>query len=357
MKALPIFLAFFALALPARTQPIRAFADSIRQAYRIPELAYAVVSSDTVLEMQVTGVQRINSHFAAKPNDRFHIGSNTKAITSFIAALLVRQGVIRWDTKFLDLFPELKSSSRKAYRTVTLQDLLTFRGKLPSYTYWFAEPTAEQITGDNAQQRFLLARYFLVREPMEPEDGLTPSNMDYVLAGLMLERASGKSYKELVTDFGASQNIDFRFDYPNLADTLQPWGHDSNLEPVPPRDNEKLNWLLSAGNINVSLTDYIKYIQLQLRGLKGETDILPKRTFDMLLYGLPNFAFGWFNAADRATHHHSAFNTGNAGAFITQVEIVREPDRAYILFTNSYTEQTTEGLVVLMEKLKDTYGR
>lgn len=357
MKMLPILLVFFAVSLQARTQTIRAFADSIRRAYRIPELAYAVVSSDTVLEMQVTGVQRINSNFVAKPDDRFHIGSNTKAITSFIAALLVRQGAITWDTKFVDLFPELKSSSRKAYRTITLQDLLTFRGKLPSYTYWFAEPTAEQITGDNAQQRFLLAKYFLSQKPMKPKEGLTPSNMDYVLAGLMLERASRRSYKDLVTDFGASRNIDFRFDYPNLADTLQPWGHDANLEPMPPRDNEKLNWLLSAGNINVSLPDYIKYIQLQLKGLKGEADILPRRTFDRLLYGLPNFSFGWFNALDRTTQHHSAFNTGNAGAFITQVEVVKEIDRAYVLFTNSYTEQTTEGLLVLMEKLKDTYGR
>lgn len=98
--------------------------------------------------------KRINTDFIAKPDDKFHIGSNTKAITSFISVLLVEQGQIKWDTKFLDLFPELKQKSRKEYQNITLQDLLTFRGRLPAYTYTFDKPTKKQVTGDNAEQRF-----------------------------------------------------------------------------------------------------------------------------------------------------------------------------------------------------------
>ena len=71
------------------------FADSIRIKYKIPELVFAVVSADTIIEFQALGVQRINTDFKAKPDDRFHIGSNTKAITSFISALLVEQGKIK----------------------------------------------------------------------------------------------------------------------------------------------------------------------------------------------------------------------------------------------------------------------
>lgn len=333
------------------------FADSIRIQYKIPELAFAVVSADTIFELKTLGVQRINTEFKAKPDDRFHIGSNTKAITSFIAALLVEQGQITWSTKFLDLFPELKPKSRKEYQNITLQDLLTFRGKLPAYTYTFDKPTKKQIRGDNAEQRFQLAKYFLAQNPMKSESDLTPSNADYILAGLMLERASKKPFKELVTDFGNTQGIAFGFDYPNLSDTLQPWGHDINLNPLPPSDNYKLNWLLSVGNINVSLTGYLKFIQLQLKGLKGQTDFFSSQTFDKLLYGLPTFSFGWFNKLDSVTNHHIAYNEGNAGAFITQVQIVRETGRAFIIFTNSATDDTKEGIEILMTKLKTKYGR
>ncbi len=198
-----------------------------------------------------------------------------------------------------------------------MQDLLTFRGRLPAYTYTFDKPTKKQIAGDDAEQRFQLAKYFLSQNPMQSENNLTASNADYILAGLMLERATHKPFKELVTDFGNTQGIAFGFDYPNLSDTLQPWGHDINLKPLPPLDNYKLNWLLSAGNINVSLPDYIKFIQLQLKGLKGQTTILSPLTFDKLLYGLPTFSFGWFNKLDTVTNHHIAFNEGNAGAYNT----------------------------------------
>lgn len=346
--ALPLLLIFSV----ARAQTVTGLADSIRIKYKIPELAFAVVSADTVFEYGIIGVQRINTTLKARADDRFHIGSNTKAITSFIAALLVEQGKVTWDKKFLELFPELKLKSRKEYYDITLRDLLTFRGKLPAYTYTFAKPTSKKIKGSKAEQRYALAKYFLTKKPMHAENGLTPSNADYILAGLMLERASGKSFTTLVTEFGKTQGIDFGFGYPNEADTLQPWGHDINLHPLPPSDNYKLDWLLAAGNINVSLKDYIKFIQLQLKGLKGQTKILSAETFDMLMYGMPVFSFGWFNKVDTLSNHHIAYNEGNAGAFITRVEVVKEADRAYIVFTNSATEETGEAVRILMELLK-----
>jgi len=329
------------------------YADSIRIKYKIPELAFAVISADTIFELQVLGIQRINTDFKANPDDRFHIGSNTKAITSLIAALLVEQGQIKWNTKFFGLFPQLKQKSKKKYQNITLQDLLTFRGKLPAYTYTFDNPTKDQIKGDDNEQRLQLAEYFISQKPMKKNsEGLTPSNVDYIIAGLMLEKASGKPYKQLVTSFGNTEGISFNFDYPNLSDTLQPWGHDRNLNPLPPFDNYKLNWLLSAGNINISLPDYIKFIQLQLKGLKGETKILSSQTFEKLLYGLPVFSYGWFNKIDDKTSYHIAYNEGDAGAFISWVEIIKEMDKAYIVLTNSATKETKEGISVLVNLLK-----
>jgi CubicO group peptidase (beta-lactamase class C family) len=173
----------------------------------------------------------------------------------------------------------------------------------------------------------------------------------------MLEKASGKSYKQLVGELGKNLEIDFGFDEPNFSDISQTWGHDANLKPVSPSENYKLNWLLAAGNLNVNLPDYVKFIQLHLRGLKGESKLLPRETFELLHDGLPVFSFGWFNERDEKTRHRISFNEGNAGAFTTKVCIIKEIDRAYIVFTNAATPETSQGISTLMEKMKGKYGR
>ncbi|HQU85624.1 MAG TPA: serine hydrolase domain-containing protein [Pyrinomonadaceae bacterium] len=354
-----IFLLLMAAGffLTANAQNLKEFAETVKTEHKIPEIAYAVVSSDSVIEMEFLGKRRIEGDFPARKNDRFHIGANTKAITAFIAAQLVKDRKIDWNTKFFDLFPQLKSKSRKAYLKISLKDLLTFRANLPLYTYTFEKPEKKDFNGDYDAQRLQFAEYFLKQKPAKPVDGLTFSNVGYVLAGLMLEKASGKSYKNLVDDLGKNLQIEFGFDAPNLSDNLQTWGYDENLRAVLPTENYKINWLLAAGNINVDLPDYVKFIQLQLQGLREKLEILPQKDFDFLHFGLPKFSFGWFNERDEKTGHQISFNEGNAGAFITKVCIIKEIDRAYIVFTNAATVETSKGVDILLDKMKEKYGR
>ena len=108
---------------PSFGQLSSSFADSVRVKYKIPELAYAVVSSESILELKSLGVQRVNTNFKANINDRFRIGSNTKTITSYIAALLVKQEKIKWDTNFLIYTQNLKP---KATQLITILRYKTF---------------------------------------------------------------------------------------------------------------------------------------------------------------------------------------------------------------------------------------
>lgn len=341
-----------------KSQSLVSFADSIRKVYKIPALAYAVVSSDEIIETQVVGIRRVNTTYTSRITDKFHIGSNTKGITAFIAAQLVHDGKLKWETNFLELFPELRPKKIRDYDSITLKDLLTHRAQLQPYTYTNEKPTQKQIIGDNATQRYLLAKYFLSQKPAtEDENRLTRSNANYVLAGLMLEKATGRSYKDLVDDLNNLLEIKFGFDYPNATDTFQPYGHDKDLNIIQPFDNYKLNWLLTAGNINSNITDYATFMQLLLIGLKGESDLLTQKEYNNLLFGMPHFSFGWFNKIDKETNHHIAYNEGNAGAFISHAEIIKEANKAYIIFTNAATPQTSEGIAVLLKEMERRYGK
>lgn len=351
-----IILFFTLLSIPGiLTAQTSAFADSIRIAYAIPELGYAVVSSTEILEVHTLGVKQIGTDRAAEPDDRFRIGSNTKAITGFIAALLVKEGKISWDTPFFDLYPELKAKSDPAYHDLTLLNLLSFRTRLYAWTYTNAKPKKRQFKGDEAQQRYEFTRWFFRQPPVA--DTLREmhfSNLGYVAAGLMLEQVTGKSYKQLVEELGTRVGIHFYFGNPNTTDPSQPWGHDKDLNPEPPGDSYKLNWLLPAGNITLSLPDYAKFIQLQLQGLAGQSTLLPQEAFEFLFSGLPGWSVGWNTLAypDGRTY---SFNAGNPGTFLSKVFVFPQIDRAFIVLTNAQTDAAEYGIDVLLEELYEPY--
>ncbi|MDR3679641.1 MAG: serine hydrolase [Flavipsychrobacter sp.] len=351
---IPITLLIMLFAATGNAQSTVFLADSVRRAYRIPELSYAVVSADTVLEIQATGVRKKGTQMQATLNDRFRIGSNTKAITGFIAAQLVKQGKLSWNTKFFDLFPEMKTRSRKEYYPLTLLDLLSFRTKLFPYTYTDAQPVKSQFTGNETQQRYQFTQWFFKHEPVHKKDSICFSNLGYVAAGLMLEKASGKPYKQLVTELGKQMGIDFEFGPPNFKDKQQTWGHNEQLVPEPPADNYKLNWLLPAGNINVTLPGYAKFIQLQLLGLQGKSNILTREEFNFLHFGLPQFGVGWFNDSDENKKPFT-YNIGNPGTFLTKVYVLSNSDRAIIIFLNAQTDEADEGSDMLYMALKRKY--
>lgn len=78
--------------------------DSIRIRFDIPAVAFGVVRDDSILLQGAIGVREINTNDSITIYDKFHIGSNSKALTSFIAGKLVDNGLISWNTKFLIYF-------------------------------------------------------------------------------------------------------------------------------------------------------------------------------------------------------------------------------------------------------------
>lgn len=348
------FLIAFAFSVYA--QPNAHIANRLCINYKIPEIGYAVVSSDSVLEISVMGVQRWNTNYKANINDKFRIGSNTKTITSYIAALIIKQGKINWETNFFDLFPELKLTSHPAYLKITLKELITLRAPVPGWTYTYQSPKEAEIKGNDQEQRYNFIRWILKQPPLVDSTIFFWSNPSYVMAGLMLEKATGKTYETLVNEFGSELGIQFELGAPNLTDENQPWGHNQDLEPEKPAVNVKLNWLAPAGNISTTLPDYSKFIQLQLKGLLGQSKTFTAAEFEMMHYGLPQFAYGWRWYVDEQTNLKYSFHLGNPGTFLTKVYICKETNRAFILFANVQSEDADTGLRILLDELKSYYG-
>ncbi|MBS1912914.1 MAG: beta-lactamase family protein [Bacteroidetes bacterium] len=351
-------LSFLLLPVAAVTlhgQPLASLADSIRMHYRIPEIGYAVISSDSIIEIGTIGIKRYGTSIAADAGDRFHLGSNTKGVTGLIAALLVKQGAIRWDTGLFDLCPELKRRSNRAYHRVTLLDLLTHRAGIPRMFIGDRFPSPATVHGSARDRRAQFCSLLLGRKPAAPVGTPSFSNGGFIVAAVMLERASGRSWEQLVADLGGRLGIGPGFFYPNDSDTLQPWGHTSDLVPAAPADHYKEGLLSAAGNVNMNVVDYARFIQEHLRGLRGRSSLLTQPEFEFVHYGRERFSVGWEwyrEANGRLISHH----TGSAGTFCSQAYILPASDRAYILLTNSAPEAGLDAMDALRKIMMQRYG-
>lgn len=357
-----IFLIPFLLLYPLclNGQKTTQFADSIRKVYHIPEMSYAVVNSINSLEIAALGKHSIDLPDTATLNDRFHIGSNTKAMTAFMIAKYVEKGKLKWTTKFFDLFPAWIAKSNPAYVNITLQDLLSHKAGIQPFQ-GENDPPIPAFKGTNPEKRKQFGRFVLTLDPVKP-DGENPfiySNAGYTLATLMLEKVTNKSWEQLIEKvFNKDLKLHVKLSWPENQQQKDTWGHSSEnnkLTPIPSSFDYHLDYTEPAGDLNIKLKDYIRYIQLNLKGLTGQDNYLKSETYTFIHKGIPNYSLGWFNIYEKGKELSVHSGTG-AFTYFTIVHIDRLQNRAYIIFTNSFNADTQQGVKLLMRKLKENYG-
>lgn len=335
------------------------FADSILTACNIPEISYAVVDSKSTLEIAALGKHSIKLPDTATLNDRFHIGSNTKAMTAFMIARYVEKGSLKWGTKFFDLFPEWKEKSKSDYENITLQDLLTHKAGIQPFQ-GESDPLIPNFKGTKQEKREQFGQFVLTLEPLKPDHQhpFIYSNAGYTLATLMLEKVTGKSWEQLVEIvFNKDLKLNVKLSRPENQKQKDTWGHLSDkgtLKPVPSAFDEHLDYTEPAGDLNIKLKDYIKFIQLNLKGLEGQDNYLKSETYQFIHKGVENYSLGWFNIYE--TGKEISSHSGTEGTYFTLVQIDRIKGIAYIIFANSFNQKTQQGVRLLMRKLKENHG-
>lgn len=335
------------------------FADSIRNLYNIPEISYAVIDSKTTLEIAALGKHSINLPDTATLNDRFHIGSNTKAMTAFIIAKYVENGKLKWTTKFFDLFPNWKEKSKSEYVNITLQDLLSHQAGIQPFQ-GEDDPKIPDFKGTNPEKRKQFGQFVLTLAPVKlnQQNQFIYSNAGYTLAALMLEKVTRKSWEQLVEKtFNKDLKLNVKLSWPENQKQKDTWGHafeNNKLIPVPSNSGYHLDFTEPAGDINITLKDYAKFIQLNLQGLNGQNNYLTAKTYQFIHKGIENYALGWYNIYENGKELST--HSGTAGTYYSLVHIDRISGKAFIVFTNAFNQDTQQGVRLLMRKLKENYG-
>jgi CubicO group peptidase (beta-lactamase class C family) len=171
--------------------------------YELPAVAAAVVKGGKVVAVGAVGTRKAGAKIPVTVNDRFHLGSDTKAMTALLAAMFVEEGKIRWNSTVSEVFPEFSTKIDPGLRRVTLEQLLSHTSGIPSDNTVFGDLLAKSMLQDGNldELRYWLVQQWIV-QPLESEPGtkFAYANMNYVIVGAIIERVAGKTWDELITE-------------------------------------------------------------------------------------------------------------------------------------------------------------
>jgi len=325
-------IAGFAQSSKSRSYDLDSLLRAVRARYDLPALGAALIVDGKVVETEVIGVRKYGDTTRATINDTWHIGSDTKSMTATLLGKLVELGKLRWETKIIDVFPELIGKIDTAFNRVTLEMLLCHHSgiKGDSWPSGMTYDAALDIPGSPREQRITYMRAMLAEPPAAPP-GTTYiySNAGFAIAGAMAERVMDRAFEDLLNEFVfrplSITSAGFgSMNTPGKVD--EPWQHTrSNGAHVPidggPRsDNPEA--ITPAGRVHLSLGDWCKYA---IAHLQGETagGLLRPATF-IKLHSLPfggQYGFGWLIiepkwANGKALAHDGSNNQNYASIFL-----------------------------------------
>jgi CubicO group peptidase (beta-lactamase class C family) len=345
-----------------QAQSLLQSADSIRLTRRIPGIVFAVFSSDSILDQGAVGYKKYRTKDPLLLTDRFDIGTNTAAFTAYIAAKLVEEGKITWTTKLLDVYPEFRKSAFPVYQNITLSDLLSCRTRIPSMVQpdqWSPIPGFDGPTMSARRKAFTF--FMLQQKPAPYQADPTKygfSAAGYVIAASMLEKVSHKKWENLVVEYLSKPlKINIRYGWPNLEDSLATSGHWFQGNSFHAEDHN--TWakpsaiLYPAQDINITLGDYIKFMQENLRGLLGQKTHLRKVDMEYLHYGVLDYAMGWNNGVLENVSY--SFHEGRSLLFDCRAVVLKEKNRGILVLCNS-SDKDARGGVLNLTRLLEAYA-
>ena len=127
----------------------------------------------------------------------FQIGSNTKGFTGALILTLEAEGKLNINQTVGDWLPQYP-----AWKDVTIKCLLNMTSGLPTYTesiplskLWVEQPNRHYTPQD-----LIDYAYPSKTTNLPPNSGYFYSNTNYILAGMIAEKAAGKPYKQLLEE-------------------------------------------------------------------------------------------------------------------------------------------------------------
>jgi len=239
---------------PDLQQKIDALAADALSKSGVPSASIAVVQSGKTVYLHAYGDAHLAPRTPATPAMRYSIGSISKQFTAASILLLQEQGKLSLDDKVSKFLPDLTRANE-----VTIRQLLSHTSGYQDY--WPQDYVMPDMLQPTTAQHIL---DIWARKPLDFDPGTKwqYSNTNFVIAGLIVEKASGMPLlqflqKNVFQPLGMSSVLNT--DQDRLGDT-DPTGYlRYAIGPLRPAPKEGKGWLFAAGELAMTAEDLAKW--------------------------------------------------------------------------------------------------
>jgi D-alanyl-D-alanine carboxypeptidase len=331
----------------------------------LPAVAAVIQIDGKIAAEAALGVRALGHSEKITTNDRWHIGSDTKAFTATMIARLVEKGVMHFDDTLAVSFPAFADAMDPAYRNVTVNQLLSHTAGLPPLTDdKDLGPFLAVIKSANGvkAQREAIAHKYLTTPPASKAGDFEYSNLGFIIAGAIAEARTGKTWEDLIREqvFTPLGIKNAGFGSPGAPGKFdQPCGHEEKagkLVPVDPTSAEADNppALGPAGTINIALKDWLLFAQDQLDGEHGHGKLLKPETYRKLHTPVTgNYALGWGAKLGPDGVPMLITHTGSNGNWLADIRIMPKHDMIFLVAMNSGDDAANQAIKDIGTPLKE----
>jgi D-alanyl-D-alanine carboxypeptidase len=344
--------AAFCLACPATAQPITAAEQGQIDALvtktltetGVPSASIALVRDGKLVLAKAYGKasDRLGNATAAMP---YQIASNSKQFTAMALLMLEDQGKLSLDDKLSKWLPGISGGDK-----IRLRQLLSHTSGLQDF--WPQDYLFDEMKSPTAPQGIVDG---WAKKPLDYDPGTRwqYSNTGYVVAGLIIEKASGKPLITYLTDNIFTPLGMHPIDVDDSNAPGFPMGyHRYALGPVREASPPARGWLYAAGELSMIASDLAKWDIARLdRTLIPADDWAEQERAVHLTDGTTN-GYGLGVSTGTAAGRRIISHGGESVGFLSQNTIYPDDHAAIVVFTNAdfsgATGTLTDGLAAII---------
>jgi CubicO group peptidase (beta-lactamase class C family) len=295
----------------------------------VPSASIAVVKEGKIIYLKAYGSARLEPQTPATSAMRYSIGSVSKQFTATAMLLLQEEGKLSLDDKVGKYVPDLTRANE-----VTIRQLLSHTSGYQDY--WPQDYVMPMMLQPVTAAKIL---DMWARKPLDFDPGTRwqYSNTNYVIAGVIIEKVSGKPLLQFLKEkifsplgMASVANIDEK----KLGDT-DPTGYMRYaLGPLRTAPKEGPGWLFAAGELAMTAEDLAKWnISIMDQKLLRPTSYRELEREAQLANGLAT-GYGLGVILGNEAGHRAVSHGGEVSGFVSESIVFPDERASVVVLTN-----------------------